>query len=145
MFIIRHKLKQKLEPSAANVKVSVYSFFLQNQTLWFPFEYQIISKLCKRCAQRHRQFTCKAISRGDRVKIVALKKLYLLNIMCPRQHLSWLTKQMISGTPCRYVCVSIYIYIYIYICVCVYVGVSVCVCDIICVYVESYIRYRIYK
>jgi len=37
MLIIQHKLKQKAELSAACVKASVFSFFMQNQTLWFAF------------------------------------------------------------------------------------------------------------
>jgi len=37
MLIIQHNLKQKVEPSAACVKVSCCSYFMQNQTIWFPF------------------------------------------------------------------------------------------------------------
>ena len=48
-----------------------------------------------------------------------------LNIMSTCQHLSLIMTQIPSGARCRYVCV--------------------CVCDIICVYVESHIHYRIYK
>ena len=47
---------------------------------------------------------------------MALKKQYLLNIMCACQHLSLIMKQIPSGTHC-----SVYIYIYIYVCVCIYI------------------------